>query len=49
MQMQLHSVERSLLSCRNLKEAGSAGLAVDPSRIVWTPYHAEREYQNYKG
>ncbi|DBA83233.1 TPA: nucleoside triphosphate pyrophosphohydrolase ham1 [Trebouxia sp. C0005] len=34
---------------RNLKEAGSAGLAVDPSKIVWTPYHAEREYANYRG
>lgn len=34
---------------RNLKEAGSAGLSVDPSKIVWTPYHADREYQNYRG
>ncbi len=38
-----------VLVCRNLKEAGSAGLAVDPSKIVWTPYHAEREYANYRG
>ncbi len=38
-----------MLLFRNLKEAGSAGLAVDPSKIVWTPYHAEREYANYRG
>lgn len=31
-----------------LKEAGSEGLAVDPAKIVWTPYNAEREYQNYR-
>ncbi len=41
--------EQLLLLSRNLKEAGSAGLAVDPSKIVWTPYHAEREYANYRG
>jgi histone acetyltransferase MYST1 len=33
---------------KHLKAAGSAGLAVDPARIVWTPYSAEREYAGYK-
>ena len=33
---------------RHLKAAGSAGLPVDPARIVWTPYSAEREYAGYK-
>jgi len=42
-------LNRLMLLSRNLKEAGSAGLAVDPSKIVWTPYHAEREYANYRG
>ncbi|GAX84744.1 hypothetical protein CEUSTIGMA_g12166.t1 [Chlamydomonas eustigma] len=27
-----------------LKQAGDAGLVVDPSKIIWTPYNAEREY-----
>jgi histone acetyltransferase MYST1 len=27
-----------------LAAAGSAGLPVDPSRIVWTPYNAHREF-----
>eukprot|EP00884_Botryococcus_braunii_P019696 jgi/Botrbrau1/640/Bobra.0161s0029.1 len=31
-----------------LKNAGSAGLQVDPSKIVWTPFNAEREYANYR-
>ena len=25
------------------------GLVVDPTRIVWTPYNAERDYANYRG
>lgn len=25
-------------------QAGGPGLVVDPSKIVWTPYNAEREY-----
>ena len=29
---------------KHLAAAGSGGLPVDPSRIVWTPYNAEREY-----
>jgi histone acetyltransferase MYST1 len=33
---------------RHLKAAGSAGLPVDPARIVWTPYSAEREYAMYR-
>ena len=38
---------QSLLE-KHLKAAGSAGLPVDPARIVWTPYSAEREYAGYK-
>lgn len=34
--------------CRHLKMAGSAGLQVDPSKIVWTPYNAEREYASFR-
>ena len=33
---------------RHLKAAGSAGLPVDPARIVWTPYDPSREYAQYK-
>ncbi|MEW5308481.1 MAG: hypothetical protein WDW38_000438 [Sanguina aurantia] len=33
---------------KHLKAAGSAGLVVDPNRIIWTPYNAEREYDNLK-
>ncbi|KAK9810626.1 hypothetical protein WJX73_005768 [Symbiochloris irregularis] len=33
---------------RHLKMAGSAGLKVDPSKIVWTPYNAEREYASFR-
>jgi histone acetyltransferase MYST1 len=33
---------------KHLKAAGSAGLPVDPARIVWTPYSADREYAGYK-
>eukprot|EP00798_Chlamydomonas_sp_ICE-L_P023144 gene23144-30348_t len=34
---------------KHLKQAGGPGLVVDPSKIVWTPYNAERDYANYKG
>lgn len=34
--------------CRHLKQAGSAGLVVDPSKIVWTPYNSEREMAAYR-
>lgn len=34
---------------RHLKRAGGAGLVVDPGKIVWTPYNAEREYQSFRG
>lgn len=27
-----------------LLQAGGPGLEVDPAKIVWTPYNAEREY-----
>ena len=30
---------------KHLKQAGGAGLVVDPARIVWTPYNAERDYK----
>jgi len=33
---------------RQLKAAGGPGLVVDPSKIVWTPYNAEREYANQR-
>lgn len=33
---------------RHMKAAGSEGLVVDPSRIVWTPFDAERELQQYR-
>ncbi|KAK9839708.1 hypothetical protein WJX81_007330 [Elliptochloris bilobata] len=33
---------------RHLRSAGSPGLEVDPSKIVWTPYSAEREYAMYR-
>lgn len=31
-----------------LKKAGGAGCVVDPAKIVWTPYNADREYATYK-
>ena len=31
-----------------LAEAGNPGLTVDPSRIVWSPYSAERELASYR-
>eukprot|EP00873_Tetraselmis_striata_P022574 jgi/Tetstr1/442838/TSEL_003215.t1 len=34
---------------KHLKEAGSAGVVVDPSKIIWTPYNAEKEYATYRG
>eukprot|EP00877_Chromochloris_zofingiensis_P000173 jgi/Chrzof1/10156/Cz04g31020.t1 len=34
---------------QKLKEAGGPGLTVDPSKIIWTPYNAEKEYANYRG
>jgi histone acetyltransferase MYST1 len=33
---------------RHLKEAGSAGVVVDPSKIIWMPYNAERDYATYR-
>ena len=32
-----------LRTCRHLKAAGSPGLVVDPGRIVWSPFSAERD------
>ncbi|GFR41961.1 hypothetical protein Agub_g2758 [Astrephomene gubernaculifera] len=32
---------------KHLKAAGGPGLVVDPSKIVWTPYNAERDYANF--
>jgi hypothetical protein len=34
--------------CRILEKAGSPGLQVDPSKIVWTPFNAEREYASIR-
>lgn len=31
-----------------LKKAGGPGMVVDPTKIVWTPYNAERDYANVK-
>ena len=36
------------MACRHLKRAGGVGLEVDPDKIVWTPYNAEREYQSFR-
>eukprot|EP00878_Enallax_costatus_P002084 GHUV01002251.1.p1 GENE.GHUV01002251.1~~GHUV01002251.1.p1 ORF type:complete len:434 (+),score=154.19 GHUV01002251.1:93-1304(+) len=33
---------------QHLKEAGSWGLQVDPSKIIWTPYDATHEYASMK-
>lgn len=33
---------------KHLREAGSEGLVVDASKIVWTPYNAAAEYANYR-
>lgn len=30
---------------QHLKAAGSPGLVIDPSKIIWTPYNPEREYE----
>ncbi|KAG2439926.1 hypothetical protein HXX76_004045 [Chlamydomonas incerta] len=32
---------------KHLKAAGGPGLVVDPSKIVWTPYNAERDYADF--
>jgi histone acetyltransferase MYST1 len=32
---------------RCLQKAGSPGCLPDPSKIVWTPYDASKEYQMY--
>ncbi|GIL77107.1 hypothetical protein Vretimale_3121 [Volvox reticuliferus] len=32
---------------KHLKAAGGPGLVVDPTKIVWTPYNAERDYANF--
>ncbi len=34
---------------KHLKAAGSPGVEVDPSKLIWTPYNAEKEYANFKG
>eukprot|EP00879_Flechtneria_rotunda_P015529 GHRR01016240.1.p1 GENE.GHRR01016240.1~~GHRR01016240.1.p1 ORF type:complete len:607 (+),score=179.00 GHRR01016240.1:807-2627(+) len=34
---------------QHLREAGSWGLQVDPSKIIWTPYDATHEYASFKG
>ncbi|CAD7695860.1 unnamed protein product [Ostreobium quekettii] len=36
------------LVARHLAEAGSAGLEVSPSLIVWTPYMAHNDLMNYR-
>lgn len=33
---------------QHLREAGSWGLQVDPSKIIWTPYDASHEYATFK-
>ena len=32
----------------HMKLAGRPGVLVDPSKIVWTPYNAEREYNQFR-
>jgi len=34
---------------KHLRDAGSAGVEVDPSKIIWTPYNAERDYASFRG
>ena len=34
---------------KHLKAAGSAGVEVDPTKLIWTPYNAEKEYANFRG
>ena len=34
--------------CRHLEQAGGAGLEVDPTKIVWTPYILEKDVANYR-
>jgi len=35
---------------RLMREAGSAGCVIDPSKIIWTPYlGAERDYASFRG
>jgi histone acetyltransferase MYST1 len=34
---------------KHLKAAGSPGVEVDPAKLIWTPYNAEKEYANFKG
>ena len=29
-------------------QVGSAGCEVDPTKIVWTPYNAEKDYEKYR-
>ena len=36
-------------AARDLKAAGSAGVEVDPTKLIWTPYNAEKEYANFRG
>ena len=33
---------------KHLKAAGSPGVEVDLSKLIWTPYNAEKEYANFK-
>lgn len=33
----------------HLAACGSPGVEVDPSRLIWTPYNAERDYAGYRG
>jgi histone acetyltransferase MYST1 len=30
---------------QHLQAAGSPGLVIDPSKIIWTPYNPDREYE----
>lgn len=34
---------------KHLAAAGSAGVEVDPAKLIWTPYNAERDYQGFRG
>ena len=34
---------------KHLKAAGSPGVEVDPTKLIWTPYNAEKEYANFRG
>ena len=33
----------------HMKLAGRPGVQVDPAKLIWTPYNAERDYNQFRG